>query len=152
MRIGEICTRTVVTCGRDASVFELAQRMREHHVGSVVVVDERDGRSIPVGIVTDRDLVVEVMARGVDPSNLRAGDLVFGELVTALESELVHDAVWQMRRHGIRRLPVVDTCNGLRGVLTANDLTRFLAEELSDVASIVPCQVRLEGAKRTATP
>lgn len=152
MRIGEICTRSVVTCGRDASVFELAQRMREHHVGSVVVVDERDGKSIPVGIVTDRDLVVEVMARGVDPGNLRAGDLIVGELITALESELVYDAVWQMRRHGIRRLPVVDACNGLLGMLTTNDVTRFLAEELGDVARIVPCQVRLEGVRRTASP
>ena len=58
MHIGDICTRSVVTCRRDASVLELAQLMRDHHVGEVIVVDEREGKMTPVGVVTDRDLVV----------------------------------------------------------------------------------------------
>ena len=89
MRIGEICTRSVVTCGRDTSVLELAQLMRDHHVGAVIVVDEHEGKLAPVGVVTDRDLVVEVMAKGVNPDLLRAGDLIVRDLATAFESELV---------------------------------------------------------------
>ena len=76
MHIGEICTRSVVTCGRDTSVLELAQLMRDHHVGAVIVVDEQKGKLTSVGVVTDRDLVVEVMAKSVNPDLLRAGDLI----------------------------------------------------------------------------
>ena len=150
MRIGEICTRSVVTCARTLSVLDIARRMREQHVGDVVVVvDDADGRATPVGIVTDRDLVIEVMARGVDPGRLCAGDLVVGPLITAGESDLVYDAVWQMRRHGIRRLPVVDAGGRLVGVLTTDDLTRCLAEQLGDLVRIAPGQVRRESARRS---
>lgn len=148
MHIGEICTRSVVTCRRDASVLELAQLMRDHHVGDVIVVDEHEGHVTPVGVVTDRDLVVEVLAKGVDPDLLRAGDLIANEIVTAFESELVYDAIWHMRGKGIRRLPVVDTHNHLRGVLTADDVTKFLAEELTEVARIAPRQIKREEATR----
>ena len=136
MNIGEICTRSVVTCRRDASALELAQLMRDHHVGNVIVVDEHAGKSIPIGIVTDRDLVVEVLAKSVAPGLLHAGDLIANDLVTAFESELVYDAIWHMRSKCIRRLPVVDANNHLLGVLTADDVTRFLAEELSEVTRI----------------
>ncbi len=134
MRVGEICKRSVVTCGRDASALELARLMREHRVGDVVVVDEQDGASTPIGIVTDRDLVVEVMADGVDPDMLRADEMIVGELVTVLDTELVYDAIWHMRRKGVRRLPVLDAHGRLAGILTADDVTRFLAQELTEVA------------------
>lgn len=145
MHIGEICTRSVVVCGRETSALAIAQRMREHHVGDVIVVDERDGKMTPVGVVTDRDLVVEVLAMGVNPALLRAGDLIAGEVVvTAIDSENVYDAVWHMRGKGIRRLPVIDARGHLIGVLTADDVTRTLAEELSELTRIAPDQVRRE--------
>ena len=149
MRIGEICTRPVVTCQRSASVLELAQLMRNRHVGDVIVVDTSDGKMTPVGMVTDRDLVVEVMAEGLGPDRLRAEDLIAGDVVTVFESELVYDAIWHMRGKGIRRLPVVDDHNHLVGVLTADDVTRFLAGVLDEVARIGPQQAAREGASRS---
>lgn len=148
MHIGEICTRSVVTCRRDASATELAQLMRDHHVGDVIVVDELEGQVTPVGVVTDRNLLVEVMAKGVNPDLLRADDLIANEIVTVFESEAVYDAIWHMRGKGIRRLPVVDAHNHLRGVLTADDVTKFLAEELMEVARIAPRQIKREEASR----
>ena len=148
MHIGEICTRSVVTCRRDTTVLELARLMRDHHVGDVIVVDDHAGVIEPVGVITDRDLVIEVMAKGVSPGSLRAEDLIATEIVTAFESELVYDAIWHMRGKGIRRLPVVDAHNHLVGVLTADDVTRFLAEILTDVARISPLQIKREEARR----
>ena len=148
MRIGELCTRVVVTCPRDASATEVAQKMREHHVGDVVVV-ERSGHALtPVGVITDRDLVVEVMALGIDPGFLRAEDLIVGDVVTASESELVHDAIWHMRRKGLRRLPIVDAAGHLAGMLTSDDVARFLAEDLVDLVRVAPLQVQVERARR----
>ncbi|HEU0202040.1 MAG TPA: CBS domain-containing protein [Burkholderiaceae bacterium] len=147
MHIGEICRRDVVHCTRDTSVAEVAKLMRNHHVGDLIVAEPREGRLVPVGIVTDRDLVVKVLAEEVRPETITAGDLMSPELVTAAETEVLYDAIWHMRSKGIRRLPVVDARNFLVGVLTADDVTRILAEELSEVARIVPRQVKLEQAE-----
>ena len=144
MRIGEICTREVAFCGRDASVLELAQLMRNHHVGDLVVAEARNGRLEPLGIVTDRDLVVKVLAEGVVAETLKAGDLMTRELVTVAESESVHHAIERMRAEGVRRLPVVGADGALVGVLSADDVTEFLAEELSGLAHIASRQSVLE--------
>lgn len=148
MRIGEICTREVVTCGPAASAAELAVLMREQHVGDVIVIESVAGEQVPVGIVTDRDLVVKVLARRVDADSVTARDIM-SEVSTVLESEVVYDAIWTMRRKGVRRLPVVDGRNALFGLLSVDDLTQFLAEELTDLARVSPKQ-RAEEFERFA--
>ena len=88
MTIGEICTRDTVITTRDTTVAAAAQLMRQHHVGTLVVVDQvNGGKRVPVGIVTDRDAVVEVMATGLDPKTITVGDIMEQELVTARENE-----------------------------------------------------------------
>jgi len=147
MRVADICKRRVVTCGRDANAQELAQLMRDRHVGDVIVVDApEEGCAQPVGIVTDRDLVVQVMAQGVAPELICAGDLMDENLVTVEESELIFDAIWHMRGRGVRRLPVVDAHRRLIGVVTADDVTAFLAAQLTETARIAPQQAKLEQA------
>jgi CBS domain-containing protein len=146
MRIGEICTREVVYCGRGDSVQHVAQLMRNCHVGDLVVAEWHDGRLVPVGVVTDRELVVKVLARGAEPATLTAGDLMTRRVVTAAESEPVHAAIERMRAEGVRRLPVVDADGGLVGVLSADDIGELLAEELAGLARIAPRQATLEKA------
>ena len=147
MRISEICRREVVTCTRKASAAELARLMRDRHVGDVIVVETKDGRSVPVGIVTDRDLVVHVIAAGVAPDTVTAEDLMLTDIVTAGESEYIYDAIWHMRSKGVRRLPIVNERKALVGVLTMDDVTRFLAEELGELSRITPHQVVLEKSR-----
>jgi signal-transduction protein with cAMP-binding, CBS, and nucleotidyltransferase domain len=144
MHIGDICRSPVVTCCRETSAAELAQLMRNHHVGSVIVVDHQEGQVSPIGVITDRDLVVQVMAKRIDPEVLRAGDLLTGELVCIEHSEGIYDAIWHMRSKRVRRLPVVDARHCLIGVLSVDDLIRFLSQELSDVSAIVPHQIKRE--------
>lgn len=146
MRIGEICTREVVYCGHDASVLEVAQLMRNHHVGDLIVAETRDGRLEPLGIVTDRDLVVKVLAEGVAAETLTAADLMTRKLVTGGEAESVHQAIERMRAEGVRRLPIVGADGALVGVLSTDDVTEFLAEELSGLAHVAPRQSALEKA------
>jgi CBS domain-containing protein len=142
MLISEICKREVVTCTRRTSAAQIAQLMRDHHAGDVIVVEPRDREPVPVGIVTDRDLVVHVVAAGVGAYAVTASDLICGELVSAAESETVYDAIWYMRSKGVRRLPVVDANGVLIGLLTMDDLSRLLAEEeLSELAQLSPHQI-----------
>ncbi len=130
MAIGEVCNREVVVVRSGTSVADAAQLMRAHHVGDVVVVRENGGRNEPVGIVTDRDLVVEVMAEGLDPSTLTVGEIMGQALARVKEDTGVFEAIRYMRDSGVRRMPVVDACGGLAGIVTLDDLLELLAEEL----------------------
>lgn len=137
MPIGEMCNREVVIVSKETSILEVAQLMRQHHVGDVVVVKEQGGRRIPVGIVTDRDIVIEVVAKGVDFHNLVVGDIMGLQLVTVREREGVFETMKVMRLKGVRRLPVVDEEGGLVGILTLDDLTGLLAEEMNELARLI---------------
>ncbi|MDD5299742.1 MAG: CBS domain-containing protein [Gallionella sp.] len=148
MPISEICNREVIIVQPDDTVLETARLMRQHHVGDVVVVDDRGGVRVPVGIVTDRDLVVEVMAPELDPAAITAGDIMVPELVTMKENTGVFEAIRYMRAKGVRRLPVVDESGGLVGILALDDLLELLAEELLDLAKLVKSEQKKETVSR----
>jgi CBS domain-containing protein len=137
MSIGDICVRDVVYTGRDTTVQAAAKMMRHYHVGSLVVVDYFDGKRVPVGIVTDRDIVVEVTAIDLDAKVITVGDIMAAELVTASEGQGILETIEVMRFKGVRRLPVVDTDNRLVGIVAIDDMLESLAEELSDLTRIV---------------
>ncbi len=136
MSIGEFCTRTVVITEKDTSIVELAQLMRKNHVGDVVVVEKHVDRVLPVGIITDRDIVVELIAKEVDLESVTAADVMSTELITAKQKEGTWDTLQLMRSQGIRRLPVVNEEGFLEGILTVDDLIELLANELAILAKI----------------
>lgn len=149
MAVGEICNRDVVIAEKTLPVVEAAQLMRTHHVGDLVVVEEKAGRRHPVGIVTDRDIVVEVVAAGVDPDALKVGDIMGPEVATVRESEGLYEALHYMRGKGVRRMPVVDRDGALVGILTLDDLLSLLAEEMTELAKLVSHEQQREAAVRT---
>ena len=148
MAVGEICNREVVIAKKALSVVDAAQLMRQHHIGDLVVVEERNGRRHPVGIVTDRDIVVEVVAAGVNPDALKVGDIMGPEVATVRESEGLCEALRYMRDKGVRRMPVVDRDGGLVGILTLDDLLSLLAEEMTELAKLVSHERQREAASR----
>jgi CBS-domain-containing membrane protein len=137
MSIGEICNREVVYVNREVTVQAACKLMRHYHVGSLVVVDEFDGKRVPVGVVTDRDAIVEVVAMDLDPAVITAGDIMPQELVTVPENHGVLETIEMMRFKGVRRMPVVDGEGRLAGIVTIDDLLEVLAEELTDIVSVV---------------
>lgn len=136
MRVGEICNREVIVVERGASVREAASLMRQYHVGDLVVVEDRAGKRAPVGILTDRDIAIEVVAMGVDPEAVKVGEVMGPELIAAGETETVYDTLQRMRQHGVRRVPVVDAAGGLAGIVSLADLLEFLAEEISNLSKV----------------
>ena len=136
MRIGEICTVETIHCKRDETVQGAALLMRKHHVGDLIVVDQVDGERIPVGIITDRDIVVSVIALGLDPASLLVGDIMSEDLLTAGQGDDVYDTIECMRTRGIRRVPVVDGDGSLTGIVSADDLLEFLSEEMGELSRI----------------
>jgi CBS domain-containing protein len=146
MNIGDICKRKVVTIAEHDELTRAAELMRERHIGFLVVVKPNagEGGSAPIGVVTDRDIVVAVVARGADPRTLRVGDVMTREPVVAEQDKPVSSALREMRRIGVRRLPVVDRAGALAGVLSIDDVVDALASELWDVASSIRQEMRVE--------
>lgn len=136
MTVGRICNRDVVVARAEDSIQVVAQLMREYHIGDVVVVEERGAVRVPVGIVTDRDVVVEVIAAGVAPDSVSVGDIMSFDLVTAHEDDSMWDTLQRMRINAVRRIPVIDEQGTLVGILALDDLLELLAGELVDLARV----------------
>jgi CBS domain-containing protein len=122
--------------------------MREYHVGDLVVVDESEGRRVPVGIVTDRDIVVGVLALGLDPAVLTVGDIMGSDLVTAAEDDDVYETLQIMRTRGVRRVPVVNTAGALVGIVALDDILEIFAEELDAAVKVVAREQANESQRR----
>jgi CBS domain-containing protein len=137
MPIGEICTREVAVADRAMTILEAAEVMRKQHVGNLVVVEEGKGKGVPVGIVTDRDIVVSVVATKLDGSIFTVGDLVMQKLTTCQEDEGILECVRRMRVKGIRRMPVVDSDGSLVGIVTLDDIVQLLAEEMNAIGKLI---------------
>ena len=137
MNAGEFCNRTVSVVTPSETVLEAARRMREHHVGCLVVVEDRDGARVPVGLVTDRDVAVAVAAHGAPPANIEIRSVMTDRVVTALEREDLYSVIKKMRAKGVRRIPVVDAADRLQGIIAADDVLELLAEQLTDLTQIV---------------
>lgn len=144
MPIGEICIREVVICNRTINVLEAAQLMRRYHVGDLVIVDESGGKRFPVGLITDRDIVTSVIAAQLDPTTITAGDLISREIVVIREDQGVFETIEQMRIHGVRRMPVVDQQGALVGIISVDDLTELLAEELGQLSKLISKELAQE--------
>ena len=137
MSAGEYCNRDVVVIEKTEPVREAINLMRENHVGDVVVVEMREKASIPLGILTDRDIVVEILAKDVDLDAVNVADVMSDQLVTINEDTKLLDAIKQMRIKGVRRLPVVNEQGELQGILSVDDLLELIVEQLSDIVGLV---------------
>lgn len=148
MNVGEICSRIVVVAESSTSVQQAAKLMRDHHIGALVVTEGSVGARRPIGIVTDRDLVVEVVAADVDYRTLTVGDIMSERPATLKETAGLFEIIAQMRGSGVRRLVVVDANEHLLGIVAMDDLLPVLAEELSSLAQAIKVEQRREAQKR----
>ena len=148
MPITEFCVRDVLCGSRDMLVVDAAALMRHRHVGDVIVIDQVGDKRVPVGIVTDRDIVVEVVAAGLDPKLIKLGDLVLGAVTTIDESASYSETVRQMAIKGVRRMPVIDAAGGLVGIITLDDMLRQLAGPLAAISELAGRGRRFETVSR----
>lgn len=149
MPIGDVCIRDVVVATKDVTVQQAAVLMRRHHVGDLVVVmEEAKGRQVPIGIVTDRDIAVSVVAPALNAAVYTVGDLVARELVTVAEEQGVFETIQQMRMSGVRRMPVVDRAGGLVGIISVDDLIQLLSDEMNELAKLIAREQILEAESK----
>jgi CBS domain-containing protein len=150
MKVGRICNRRVATISKDEPVLEAARRMRDEHVGDLVVLDDDGGRRVPVGILTDRDIVVGLLAKDAEHlGQLDVKDLLTHAVTAVSEAEDVEDVILKMQHIGVRRMPVVDAAGELCGIFTVNDFLGLLSEDLASIVLLVANAHRREMAERT---
>lgn len=157
MRVGECCNRSVVVCDRRATVHDAARMMRQFNNGTIVVVDRAGGAKRPLGIVTDRDLVFEVLARRGDPEQTCLEQLLTNDLPTAQSDDGFWETLERMRTRGFRRIAVVDRQGDLEGLLAIDDVLDLLSDAQRRVIQLArPDNVAersyLTGVARTLVP
>ncbi|WP_018864377.1 MULTISPECIES: CBS domain-containing protein [Thioalkalivibrio] len=149
MSAGEYANRDVIVVEEQESVRTAVNMMREHHVGTVVVVARDAGRHpIPRGILTDRDVVLEILAEGVDLDEVTIGDVMSYELVTVPEKTGLMEVIEVMRDKGVRRVPVVDNRGTLIGILSVDDVLELISEQLEDLVRLIGREQRHERTRR----
>lgn len=149
MSAGEYCNRDVVVVEAEESLRSAIQLMRMEHVGDVMVVEQVGGANTPVGILTDRDIVLEVLAQDIDIDSVTVGDVMSDQLVTVTEDTGLDDTLDVMRAHGIRRLPVIDRSGNLQGIISIDDVLEVLADQVQKLATLVRTEQRRERRIRT---
>lgn len=145
---GEICTREVAIAFRHTDLVTAAKLMREQHVGALVVVDETQGLRTVAGLLTDRDIVISVIAPELAPDALNVGEVMSAKPVTVAEDASLLDVMRSMRAHGVRRIPVVTDQQELVGLVALDDILEVLAQELGLLAATIGKGIQRERAQR----
>ena len=149
MHVSEICNRDVATLERKDTVRDAAVLMRKRHVGDVVIVDKKTDGMDPVGILTDRDIVVELIADDVELNSVVVGEVMSSPPMTVYQDEDLWDTVKKMSRMGIRRIPVLNGQDRLVGILSVDDLLSQVSERLQDLSNLITNEKRREAELRS---
>lgn len=152
MPLKSICTQDVVCIGPEASILDAATLMKNRHVGDLIVVKHPERPRDPLGIITDRDLVLRVLAENLDAQTTKVRDVMYVDPRTASESDGIFETTEKMENAGVRRLPVVDSAGNLSGIISADDLYDLISTELGNLSRIRARQLQKEGQGFTRTP
>lgn len=149
MTVSLICNHNVATISPDQDVVEAAVRMREEHVGDLIVVEHRGDKRVPIGILTDRDIVVGIVAKGISADAVKVAEAMSAQLLSVHKDNGVEFALREMRRVGVRRVPVTGDAGELVGVLSIDDVIDHLGAQLARIADIIRFE---QAAETTARP
>lgn len=136
MDAGELCTRKTVIIGEDKSVKAAAKLMKQYNVGSLVVTKPKDDHNLPIGIITDRDILIHVIAEEKSMEDIKVRAIMKAPVITVQETTTLYDALMKMRYNGIRRVPVVNGHGLLTGILSIDDILENISKELNEITQI----------------
>lgn len=148
MKVGEICRRGAISVAHTEGIAKAAELMRQHHIGFLIVYRLGDDLRRPIGVLTDRDIVVEVLAQKIDPEALAVEDVMTREPLVANETEDLSELLQAMRLAGVRRVPVVDARGALTGVIALDDAFDIITSFMCDITGSIKHEQRVERRAR----
>jgi CBS domain-containing protein len=137
MLLDSFCMLDVACCSPRTTALEAAHIMRRKHTGDLVVIDDDEERPAPVGVITDRDIVVEVLAKGLDPAVTTVGSVIRTPVIIAQGTDDSTAVLERMRTHGVRRIPVVGAGGKLIGIITVDDMLKRVAGDARLLTEVV---------------
>ena len=146
MNLSQLCQRDILTVSAEASVRKGAEMMRTHHVGALALTDPEDPTRV-VGVVTDRDLVIHLLAQDRTPQEQNIGAFSTVHLIRVPGTATVHEAVKAMNQYGVRRVFITAPNGRLMGLLSIDDLLATLADELSGLSQALRMGIDLESSR-----
>lgn len=132
----QLCEKDVVCLKSSDTIFDAAERMCADHVGNVVIVDEKNGKKIPVGMLTDRDIVINSIAKKLKPESVKISDIMSKKVVTATDDIEISELIQLITTEGVSRLPIVDSSGALIGILSSKRLFQYMAQGLCLLSSL----------------
>ncbi len=148
MPIKSVCQSKVATIDKSSSLKEAAQAMFQQHVGSLVVTDTLNGKKVPSGMITDRDIALAIGSSQM-PQQLSVEQVMHNQPLTVEEGEGIFETLSKMSSTGVKRVPVTKKDGSLCGVVCADDLLTLIGEEITNLAKITQTQIKREKAIRT---
>lgn len=133
MNVGELCVRRAVVTHKEDTVLSAARLMRDEHVGCLVVVSEDGNGAVPIGMITDRDLTLRVLAQRADPESTTVDKVMSKDVLSTVETAGIYETLELLRQRGVRRVAVTDNDKRLVGVLTVDDILDFVNDEIGAV-------------------
>ncbi|VTU36323.1 Hypoxic response protein 1 [Variovorax sp. PBS-H4] len=152
MNIGSICTRRMIAVDSNSTLAQAAGLMREHHVGALIVTSQTAAGPCVTGVVTDRDLVIDVLARGLETAGIKIGDLASDKIASVPEEIDIVGATAAMEAHGVRRMLVTDGEKRVTGIVSLDDLMDACAKELAGLAAVIRSGIEREVAESRGDP
>lgn len=146
MNLASLCQREILSVSAEAPVQKAAELMRVHHVGALALTDPEDPTRV-VGVVTDRDLVVHLLALGLPPEKHNVGAFSSVHLIRVPGTASVYEGVQAMHQHGVRRIFVTEPSGRLMGLLSIDDLLVSIADELNGLSEAMRIGIDMESAR-----
>lgn len=147
MWLKSICKTNVVVAEKNSSLKLISELMLKHHVGSVVVVEGFNGKRIPCGIITDRDIAL-ALGSAFKPQEIGVEQIMRSHPITIKSSEGLFEAAVKMREYGVKRLPVVTDDGALFGIICADDILTLMSQEINNLSQITETQIKIENGIR----
>lgn len=150
MSIKNLCNRKVITIQKEATLNIASELMLRNHIGSIVVVETINGKQIPAGIITDRDIALTIGAIA-KPSEVRVDQIMQSNPIVIKESDGLYETIGKMNRHGVKRLPVISDDGALCGIISADDILTLMGDEIGKLTKIKESQIKNEkGIKKSS--
>jgi len=140
MTIESIATREVVMISESVALNKAAELMKDHNIGAIIVIKDKNTSKTPCGIITDRDIMIKWLEKGIDNQALTVGQVMSQDLLTIKQNQSILDAISALSEKGVRRAPVINQAGEVIGIISIDDIFVLLAKEMDAISKIAQKQ------------